>query len=379
MPYIKSDNVAMYKGADWSGLIKTVSNCTAESARIIATVDPGIAFYFFCREFMILEPANGNPERIFSPGDAVFFSGQPTWGSAPQCDGYVKDSINVAYVGNDWSGVSTINDYTTAQGLNAVDIVCLFGANLNVTPAAGAQRLAPNVTVPPGGTLACVNTVCMPVLQSGVAPLQQQGVAVLMTLVGNHDAAGWSNFTDDAAGEANAGLFAEQLVDTIQTYGLNGIDIDDEYSNPLWTNQGSLAMVTTLMRRQFDATFDPASEPKAITKALWDDLYSPDAFGTDWNGNSLAGNLDYGFYMGYGADPRGVFSGYLSAGMTKPKLGMGFWTGQPSEDPTGDIAWLKGQGYVGYMIFAWGESGNTQLMGTLVDAWMGPGNWNPSS
>jgi hypothetical protein len=328
---------------------------------------------------MILEPTNGNPERVFAPGDAAFFSGEPAWGSAPQCDGYVKNSINVAYVGQDWSGVGTTADFTTAQGLNAVDIVCLFGANLNVTPPAGAQRLAPNVNVPSGGTLAVVATDKVPALQTGVAPLRQQGIAVLMTLVGNHDAAGWSNFTDDTAGQANAGLFVQQLVDTMQTYGLDGIDIDDEYSNPLWTNAGSLAMVTTMMREQFDANFDPSSQPKAITKALWDDLYDPDAFGTDWNGHSLAANLTYGYYMGYGADPRGVFSGYLSAGMTTAKLGMGFWTGQPSEDPASDIQWLKSKGYVGYMIFAWGESGNTQLMGQLVDDWMGPGNWNPSS
>lgn len=379
MPYLKSDNVAMYKGADWSGLIKIVPNCTAESARIIATLDPEIQFFFFCRDGMVLEPTGGNPERYFSPGDAAFFSGEPWWGSAPQCDGYVKDSVNVVYAGNNWTGAASAADYTTAQGLNAVDIVCLFGANLNVTPAAGAQRLAPNVNVPQGDTLACVNTVCMPVLQTGVAPLQQKGIAVLMTLVGNHDAAGWSNFTDDAAGQANAGLFVEQLVDTIQTYGLNGIDIDDEYSNPLWTNNGSLAMVTTMMRQQFDATFDPASEPKAITKALWDDLGDPDAFGTDWNGHSLASNLNYGFYMGYGADPQYVFSGYLADGMTTAKLGMGFWTGQPSGDPTGDIDWLKSNGYAGYMVFAWGESGNTALMGELVDAWMGPGNWDPSN
>lgn len=377
MPYISQQNVAMYKGANWDGLIKIVPNCTPESARIIATLDPSISFFFFCRDGMVLEPMGGNPERIFSPGDAVFFSGEPWWGSAPQCDGYVKDSVNVAYVGNDWSGAASTGDYTTAQGLNAVDIVCLFAANLNVTPAEGAQRLAPNVNVPPGGALACINTVNLPVLQAGVAPLQQKGIAVLLTLLGNHDAAGWSNFSDDEAGEANAALFAEQLVDTVKTYGLNGIDIDDEYSNPTWTNNGSLAMVTTLLRQQLDAAFDPSSQPKAITKALWSDLYAPDAFGTDWNGHSLASNLNYGFYMGYGADPRGVFGGYLDAGMTPARLGMGFWTGQPSGDPTGDIQWLKTNGYAGYMVYAWGESGNTALMGTLVDAWMGPGNWNP--
>jgi hypothetical protein len=367
----------MYKGANWDGLIKTVSGCTAESARIIATMDPDISFFFFCRDNMVLEPTNGNPERVFFPGDAVFFSGAPTWGSAPQCDGYVKESVNVAYVGNGWVDLASTGDYTTAQGLNAVDIVCLFAANLNITPAQGAQRLAPNVTVPPGGTLACINTNVLPILQSGVAPLQAKGIAVLLTFLGNHDAAGWSNFSDDAGGAADAALFAEQLVDTVQTYGLNGIDIDDEYSNPTWTNNGSLAMVTTLLRQQLDAAFPQASQPKAITKARWSDLGNPDAFGTDWNGNSLASNLTYGFYMGYGTPPQYVFSGYLADGMTPPKLGMGFWTGQPSSDPQSDIQWLKTNGYAGYMVYAWGESGNTALMGQLVDAWMGPGNWNP--
>jgi hypothetical protein len=36
-------------------------------------------------------------------------------------------------------------------------------------------------------------------------------------------------------------------------------------------------------------------------------------------------------------------------------------------------------GYAGAMIFGFEEQANVDLMGVLVDAWYGPGNWNPPS
>jgi hypothetical protein len=43
----------------------------------------GETFFFYCRG-----PLDLGPGKQFRAGDAVFFAGQPWWGSAPQCDGY---------------------------------------------------------------------------------------------------------------------------------------------------------------------------------------------------------------------------------------------------------------------------------------------------
>jgi hypothetical protein len=62
--------------------------------------------------------------------------------------------------------------------------------------------------------------------------------------------------------------------------------------------------------------------------------------------------------------------------MGKNQLSLGFWTGQPSGDPAGDVRWLKDNGYAGIMIFGFENQANVDLMGTLVNDWYGEGNWN---
>ena len=91
------------------GYKRTAPNCSPEEARRIALLDPSISFFFFARDDMELAP------RIFNPGDAVFFSGKPWWGSAPQSDGYLKDGISLAYIGSlDTFDPNVAGTYVTA-------------------------------------------------------------------------------------------------------------------------------------------------------------------------------------------------------------------------------------------------------------------------
>src|ERR1700749_2066597 len=124
MPWKKKANVAMYAGASWNNLIQQVSNTTPEQARRIALLNPDITFFFYCREGMYLDPVNGNPARQFNKGDAVFFSGDPWYGSAPQCDTYQKDEMSVVYI-NPPSGSTMFENiacYLNADGLPAIDV-----------------------------------------------------------------------------------------------------------------------------------------------------------------------------------------------------------------------------------------------------------------
>jgi hypothetical protein len=60
-----------------------------------------------------------------------------------------------------------------------------------------------------------------------IRPLQDKGIKVLLSILGNHQGAGVCNFqTQEAAHD-----FAVQLRDAVETYGLDGIDFDDEYSD----------------------------------------------------------------------------------------------------------------------------------------------------
>lgn len=355
MPWIRQDNVAMDTQADWSGYKRTVPNCSPEEARRIALLDPSISFFFFAREHMELAP------RIFNPGDAVFFSGKPWWGSAPQSDGYLKDGISLAYIGSlDTFDPNVAGTYVTAQGLNAVDMVCLFAADLNVALSGNLIRLAPDVAVPAGGTLAVAPDYFIPMFGKSVQALQAKGITVILTFLNNHDAAGWSEFKT----EADAQAFAEQLNYVVETYGFDGIDIDDEYSNGV-AQDGTLAMVTQMMRALMPS--------KIISKALWADTQN---FGPTYKGVGLAQTLTYGWYMGYGGEPSESLPDYAGFGMTTAALGMGFWTVQPSSDPAADVAWVKANGYAGVMVYAFEIQENQDLLGNLVNLWCGPGNWN---
>jgi hypothetical protein len=85
--WIESKNTAEYKGASWSNLVETKTSTTVEKAKEYASTKSDITFFFYCRQAVILEP-NHN----FAAGSAVFFSGSPWYGSAPQCDSYEKSS-----------------------------------------------------------------------------------------------------------------------------------------------------------------------------------------------------------------------------------------------------------------------------------------------
>ncbi|MEY2564581.1 MAG: hypothetical protein QOH88_2774 [Verrucomicrobiota bacterium] len=86
MNWTKTPNVAQYGGASWKNWIATQNFGTVAAAQNYAAQNPQITFFFYARQYMSL--SNG---RSFNPGDAAFFSGQPWWGSAPQCDSYQKN------------------------------------------------------------------------------------------------------------------------------------------------------------------------------------------------------------------------------------------------------------------------------------------------
>lgn len=59
-----------------------------------------------------------------------------------------------------------------------------------------------------------------------VRPLQQKGIKVLLGLLGDHTIMGLANLTP-----TKRASFAQQVANCVNTYGLDGADCDDEYSN----------------------------------------------------------------------------------------------------------------------------------------------------
>ncbi|MBB3699498.1 hypothetical protein KMW28_24765 [Flammeovirga yaeyamensis] len=84
----KVDNVAEYGGASWNNHVKTITGTTVEAAKQYAESNSDITFFFFCKKGMYLDK-----DKNFNANTAVFFSGTPWYGSAPQCDSYEKTSV----------------------------------------------------------------------------------------------------------------------------------------------------------------------------------------------------------------------------------------------------------------------------------------------
>jgi hypothetical protein len=123
--------------------------------------------------------------------------------------------ITPAYIEvNDYS-ITSVGDYVLASnGANVFDIGIIFAANINYD---GSAYLYFNDEVQ-----AVLNNAA-----TEIAPLQDQGIQVTLSILGNHEGAGFANF----ATQSDAAAFAEQLAEAVTTYGLDGIDFDDEYAD----------------------------------------------------------------------------------------------------------------------------------------------------
>lgn len=88
----KVPNVAQYGGADWNNVIGIVHQVTPEAAKWIADNNPEITYFFYLKGWQMVLGTPPNI-RVFHHGDAVFFTGEPWWGSAPGlADGYIKQT-----------------------------------------------------------------------------------------------------------------------------------------------------------------------------------------------------------------------------------------------------------------------------------------------
>jgi len=250
-----------------------------------------------------------------------------------------------------------IADYTLADGSPAINVVCIFAGNY---AASTPPYLRANNNKPP--TSKPFNDNIQQVLDDGsVQYLQSKGIIVLLSILNGHQSVGWSQFTS----QSEVTDFVQYLKkDVVDKYGLDGIDIDDEYSlgKP---NDTSLSMVSTLMQE--------AMPDKMITKALFADLpYFQLGSGND----RLANNFKYGWEMSYGGSASRRIEPYTQYGLKKDQLSLGFWATAPPAALEEDVKWLKDSGYAGVMVFEFEKQANRDLMGTLVNSWLGPGNWN---
>lgn len=96
-----------------------------------------------------------------------------------------------------------------------VDMVILFSSNVNYDAATGKVKVTHNENV----------THLLENRNKYIKPLQDKGMKVILSLLGNHDRSGVANLS-----EASARLFAQEIKAVCDEYNLDGVFFDDEYS-----------------------------------------------------------------------------------------------------------------------------------------------------
>lgn len=96
-----------------------------------------------------------------------------------------------------------------------IDMVILFSSNINYDAATGKVKVTHN----PNVTHLLANRA------KYIKPLQDKGMKVILSILGNHDRSGVANLSDAAAK-----VFAQELKAVVNAYNLDGVFFDDEYS-----------------------------------------------------------------------------------------------------------------------------------------------------
>ena len=188
-----------------------------------------------------------------------------------------------------------VGKYTLADsGFQMFDIAIIFAAKINYNTVTKQSVLYNNPQV--------TNQLLKRSTQ--IVPLQRKGIKVLLSILGNHYGAGISNFTS----QASINTFASQVRDTVNYYGLDGVDFDDEYADygtkglPQ-ANDSSFVMLISTLRKLM---------PNKIISFYF---VGPATAHLSYKGSSISNLVDYSWNAYYG-----TYSVPTISGMSKANL-----------------------------------------------------------
>lgn len=125
--------------------------------------------------------------------------------------------MTICYVECNSNNPLNTGEWTVRKsGKPLFDIVNLFAANIRYIEETGriGVKINPNIQH------------LLDHRDKYIKPLQDKGIKVCLTILGDHDGTGVSNLSDQAARE-----FAAELRSIVTAYGLDGVDFDDEWSD----------------------------------------------------------------------------------------------------------------------------------------------------
>src|SRR5689334_15801756 len=137
---------------------------------------------------------------------ALALGATATTGAAAAPAAAKQGPTSVAYVEVNNNSMLNVGKYTLANGGgNVFDVAVIFAANINYDTGRKAATLYFNENV----------QRVLDNAASQIRPLQQKGIKVVLSVLGNHQGAGFANFPSQQA----ASTFAKRLSDTVAKYG----------------------------------------------------------------------------------------------------------------------------------------------------------------
>ncbi|TEW67978.1 chitinase [Mucilaginibacter phyllosphaerae] len=186
----------------------------------------------------------------------------------------------VCYVEVNNNDIRNVGNYTLSGGQQLFDIAIIFAANINYNTTTQKAELFYNTQV----------TNVLNNKATYIQSLQAKGIKVLLSVLGNHQGAGISNFPTQAAAQD----FAQQLSNAVTAYGLDGIDFDDEYADygtngTGQPNSSSFVYLVTALRQLMP------------TKIISFYFYGPASSRLSFNGVTVGSKVDYSWNAVYGS------------------------------------------------------------------------------
>ena len=125
--------------------------------------------------------------------------------------------VTICYVECNSNNPLNTGEWTVRKsGKPLFDIVNLFAANIRYIEETGRIGVKINSNI----------QHLLDHRDKYIKPLQDKGIKVCLTILGDHDGTGVANLSDEAARE-----FAAELRSIVTAYGLDGVDFDDEWSD----------------------------------------------------------------------------------------------------------------------------------------------------
>ncbi|WP_241330141.1 endo-beta-N-acetylglucosaminidase H [Chryseobacterium arthrosphaerae] len=276
-------------------------------------------------------------KSFFIPFIALMLQGTPLFKAQ-------LNPLGVCYVEVNNNNMLNAGSYTL-QNTNRqlFDVAIIFAANINYDVSKSRAYISNNNNVTK--VLNDVNTY--------VKPLQQKGIKVLLDILGNHQGAGISNFPNREAAKD----FALQVAHTVYTYGLDGVDLDDEYAGYGNNGTGQPNNSSFVMLLQ---ELKAAMPDKLVTFYY----YGPATTRQSYNGDQAGNYIDYSWNAMYG-----TYNAPSVPPLAKTKLSAAATWIQNSNSGSTSASTLSSLATStkndGYGVFMWYDLGGTNVANYL--------------